>query len=191
MSIGERIHFFRNLRGMTLKYLGVMAGFSEKTADIRMAQYETGTRTPKEEILTKLANALDVSTAAIDVPNFDNYVGLMHTFFTLEDDYGLKVGEIDGELCLRLDRSKANAYCNLFELFYEWREQLVKLENGEITREEYDRWRYYYPKLSAVSVDPPLKATDLLQPIAYTRIENEGPNETPAIYEDYEKLLRE
>ena len=38
MAIGERIRFFRNKRGMTQKYLGVLMGFPEKAADIRMAQ---------------------------------------------------------------------------------------------------------------------------------------------------------
>ena len=42
MAIGERIRFIRNLRGMTQKYLGTLVGFPEKTADIRMAQYEAG-----------------------------------------------------------------------------------------------------------------------------------------------------
>ena len=50
MAIGERIHFIRSLRGMTQKYLGMMVGFSEKTADVRMAQYETGARTPKADL---------------------------------------------------------------------------------------------------------------------------------------------
>ena len=36
MAIGERIRFFRNLCGMTQKYLGQVVGFPEKTADIRM-----------------------------------------------------------------------------------------------------------------------------------------------------------
>ena len=27
------------------------------------------------------------------------------------------------------------------------REQTAKLESGEITREEYDIWRYHYPEL--------------------------------------------
>ena len=33
MAIGERIHFFRLLRGMTQKYLGMALGFPEKSAD--------------------------------------------------------------------------------------------------------------------------------------------------------------
>ena len=44
MAIGERIHFFRILRGMTQKYLGTIVGFPERSADVRLAQYETGTR---------------------------------------------------------------------------------------------------------------------------------------------------
>ena len=34
MAIGERIHFFRLLRGMTQKYLGTAVGFPEKSADV-------------------------------------------------------------------------------------------------------------------------------------------------------------
>ena len=61
MAIGERIRFFRNLRGMTQKYLGQVVGFPEKTADIRMAQYESGSRTPKTDLTNKLAEVFDIS----------------------------------------------------------------------------------------------------------------------------------
>ena len=48
MAIGERIHFFRILRGMTQKYLGTIVGFPERSADVRLAQYETpGRRTSR------------------------------------------------------------------------------------------------------------------------------------------------
>ena len=33
MAIGERIHFFRLLRGMTQKYLGMALGFPEKSVN--------------------------------------------------------------------------------------------------------------------------------------------------------------
>ena len=61
MAIGERIHFFRLLRGMTQKYLGMALGFPEKSADVRLAQYETGSRTPKADLTAALAQVLDVS----------------------------------------------------------------------------------------------------------------------------------
>lgn len=49
MAISERIHFFRTMRGMTQKYLGMALGFPEKSADVRLAQYENGSRTPKAD----------------------------------------------------------------------------------------------------------------------------------------------
>ena len=51
MAIGERIHFFRSMRGMTQKYLGQLMGFPEKSADVRLAQYETGTRTDRKSVV--------------------------------------------------------------------------------------------------------------------------------------------
>ena len=106
MAIGERIHFLRTLRGMTQKYLGVMVGFPEKSADVRLAQYETGARSPKADLTASLANALDVSPQALAVPDIDSYIGLMHTLFTLEDRYGLQIDEADGEVCLKVDVRK-------------------------------------------------------------------------------------
>ncbi len=41
-----------------------------------------------------------LSPQALDVPDIDSYIGLMHTLFTLEDIYGLTVSEADGEVCL-------------------------------------------------------------------------------------------
>ena len=146
MAIGERIRFIRNLKGMTQKYLGQIIGFSEKTADIRMAQYESGTRTPKADVTEALAQALEVSPAALAVPDIDTNIGLMHTLFALEDLRGLKVGQIDGELCLRLDKHKGSEYISMFDMLSAWYEQEEKYHNGEITKEEYDRWRYNYPK---------------------------------------------
>lgn len=146
MAIGERIKFIRNLRGMTQKYLGMAIGFTEKTADVRMAQYESGARSPKENMTADLANVLDVCPQALAVPDIDSDIGLMHTLFTLEDLRGLRIGEVDGELCLRLDKSRGLTYAAMFEMLSAWLKQAKKLESGEITKEEYDQWRYRYPE---------------------------------------------
>ena len=106
MAIGERIHFFRLLRGMTQKYLGTAVGFPERSADVRLAQYETGSRKPKADLTAALAQVLEVSPQALDVPDIDSYIGLMHTLFTLEDIYGLTVSEADGEVCLKVNKDK-------------------------------------------------------------------------------------
>lgn len=145
-AIGERIHFFRNMRGMTQKYLGQLLGFPEKSADVRLAQYETGARTPKADLTASLANALDVSPQALAVPDIDSYIGLMHTLFTLEDRYGLKIDEADGEVCLKVDVRKNKDAARLHEMLCAWRQAAAMLKAGEITQEEYDRWRYRYPE---------------------------------------------
>ncbi|NLV49513.1 MAG: helix-turn-helix transcriptional regulator [Clostridiales bacterium] len=146
MAIGERIHFLRNLRGMTQKYLGQVVGFPEKTADVRMAQYESGTRTPKADLTKSLADALDVSPHALDVPDIDSNIGLMHTLFTLEDLRGLRVTEVDGEVCIKLGKSNGKTYHKMSQMLFAWLEQAKKLDAGEITKEEYDQWRYRYPE---------------------------------------------
>lgn len=147
MAIGERIRFIRNLRGVTQKRLGMAIGFSEKTADVRVAQYESGTRTPKERIINEISQVLEVSRRALTVPDIDTYYGLMHTLFAIEDIYGLEIGSIDGRLCLTLDKSKNETYTAMFDMWSAWQKETEKLKNGEITKEEYDTWRYTYPKI--------------------------------------------
>ena len=146
MAIGERIRFFRNLRGMTQKYLGQVVGFPEKTADIRMAQYEAGSRTPKAELTKTLANALEVSPLALDIPDIDSYLGLMHTLFALEDRYGLTIENREGEVVFRFDPRKGKDAATISEMVYAWSAAAEKYRKGEISKDEYDKWRYNYPK---------------------------------------------
>lgn len=151
MAIGERIRFFRNLRGMTQKYLGTVVGFPEKTADIRMAQYESGSRTPKADLTENLAGVLGVSPLALSVPDIDSYLGLMHTLFTLEDRYGLTVEKTENGVSMRVDSRKGKDAAELFEMLNAWAEQAEKYHNGDISREDYDKWRYNYPKYDETS----------------------------------------
>ena len=147
MAIGQRIKFFRNRKGMTQKQLGEILGFLGKTSDVRMAQYESEARIPKHDLVKEMAAIFDVSTHALTVPDIDSYVGLMHTLFALEDMYGLKIGELDGEPCLLLDKSDYSTYSSMDKMLRAWHAEAVKLNNGEITKEEYDEWRYKYPEL--------------------------------------------
>lgn len=149
MAIGERIHFFRIMRGMTQKYLGMLVSFPERSADVRLAQYETGSRKPKAELTAALAQALDVAPQALDIPDIDSQIGLMHTLFALEDIYGLTISESDGEVCLKVSKDKGKAAEELLQMLTAWQEQAAKLSAEEISKEEYDQWRYNYPKFDA------------------------------------------
>ena len=131
----------------TLCQNGMAVGFPEKSADIRMAQYESGTRTPKADLTNKLAEVLEVSPAALDIPNIENYNGVMHTLFALEDIYGLRIDKLSDEVCIRLDKDNGSEFLTMLEMFTTWQEMAEKYRNGDITREEYDQWRYNYPQI--------------------------------------------
>ena len=70
----------------------------------------------------------------------------MHTLFTLEDRYGLEVCECEDEVHLRVHIHKGRDAAALHRMLSAWGAVAAKLKAGEITKEEYDRWRYYYPE---------------------------------------------
>ena len=146
MAIGKRIKHIRNLRGLTQKELGEKIGFTGRTADVRIAQYESEARLPKENLLNEIANALDVSPHALSVPNIDSFLGVMHTLYALEDNYGFKVDKIDGQLCITLDNDSNTGFRDFFERFSDWYHQSERLSTDVISKEDYDQWRYNYPK---------------------------------------------
>ena len=91
MAVGDRIKRVRNFRGMTMKELGMAVGFDEKSADVRIAQYESGARMPKHDLLCTLAEALGVSPSALDIPRIKSREVLNQLLLALEDEYGLMV----------------------------------------------------------------------------------------------------
>lgn len=147
MAIGERIRFLRNLKGMTQKWLGMAVGFPERAADVRVGQYETGTRTPKNDVVENLAQALDVNSHALTVPDIDTPLGLAHTLFALEDLYGLKISQIDDQLCLRVEKDKEGKGHPDLDFFSEWYTVAQEYDSAQITLEAYNYWRYTYPRV--------------------------------------------
>lgn len=148
-NIGERINFFRRLHHYTQKELGELLGFSTKTCDVRVAQYETGDRVPKEEMLKKIANIFGISLSALQIPDISNWVKRMHLFFAMEDKYGAKIRKIDGEYYLRIeapDTEEAGITGVRNAILQEWVDKYSALQQGEISKAEYDKWRYNYPQ---------------------------------------------
>lgn len=60
ITFGEKIKHLRNKNHLTQKQLGLALGFSENSADIRIAQYESGERIFTEDILRKMAKVFDI-----------------------------------------------------------------------------------------------------------------------------------
>ena len=115
-----------------MKYLGMAVGLPENSADVRISQYESGTRTPKDDLLFKIANELGVSPDALSVPDLDTISGVMHTLFILEDLYSFR---FTLENCTS-DKLKME--------INEWHRKHESYTKGEISKEQYDDWRYNY-----------------------------------------------
>lgn len=91
---------------MTQKWLGQAVGIPEKTADVRMAQYESGSRTPKEDLVHSLSRVLDVSPLALKLPDIDSDLGFIHIFFAIEDMHGVRAEKQEDEVHIVFDGSK-------------------------------------------------------------------------------------
>lgn len=150
MSIGSRIKRFRQLRNFTQKELGVQLGYSERNADIRVAQYETGKRTPKEGVVNEIAFRLDVSPEAIKIPDIETYHGFLFTLFEFEELFGLTIDKVDDMPYLRLDKDPATCNSSAKEMLDDWYNYKSKLDSGEISMEEYAEWKATWPEMSDI-----------------------------------------
>lgn len=85
MKIGEKIKRVRLHRHMKQRELGELVGFTDGAAN-RIAQYESGFRVPKEDMVKKIADALHIKECALLEPDTGNLGGIMETLFWLDED---------------------------------------------------------------------------------------------------------
>lgn len=120
--------------------MGLMLDFKEQTADVRISQYEAETHIPRKEMVEKIAKLLEVSSDAIMVPNIESPNSIIHTLFALEDMEKLTITEKDHKPYLVFNKDKTDP--ELMQMLELWKEKQEAYKNGEITKEEYDSWRY-------------------------------------------------
>lgn len=141
MAIGNKIKRIRNLRGLTQKEFGRLIGFDEKTADVRVAQYEAGTRTPKADLLRKMAEILDVNICYLSEPSLYSAEEIMFALFELDDNYPIKILDTPNEkYSVCFDSVLMDGF------LAEWQTRKQELADGIITPEEYLEWKMNFPK---------------------------------------------
>ncbi|MBQ8296816.1 MAG: helix-turn-helix transcriptional regulator [Ruminococcus sp.] len=146
MAIGDRIKRIRNFRGLTQKEFGKLIGFDEKTADIRVAQYESGTRTPKEELLQKMAEVLDVNYRSLYEPTLYAAEDIMYTLFELDEHYTTIVHDVPDEEYPESKHLAVQFKSNLLDSFLkEWQQRKKDLADGVISKAEYTEWKLNWP----------------------------------------------
>ena len=139
MSTGENIKRIRKFRGMTQKELGIAIGIGEESASPRMAQYETNNRTPRKEMLNKMAVVLDVDPRNISIPTGYKEDDMIYRLLVLEDyfpEMKLERNGRTGEVVINLQNKKIN------EFLYQWGTIRGKRKQGMISEDEYMQWKY-------------------------------------------------
>ncbi|WP_296880361.1 helix-turn-helix transcriptional regulator [Thomasclavelia sp.] len=76
MDIGKRIKILRKRKNMTQKELGILLGFKESTAVVRITQYEKNSRMPRDNILQKISNIFDVKKEVLTSSTGDPVIDL-------------------------------------------------------------------------------------------------------------------
>ena len=151
MSVGNRIRYFRQKNDLKQKELGLLVGLTDVSAEVRINQYESGARTPRADMIQKLADVFHISPLALIDSDVYSGIGFMHTMFAIEDTYDLEVMRMGSDVVLRFKNANAEMLnpgsgprteetCLL-----EWAVEYMKWQNGEISKEEYDQWRYTFP----------------------------------------------
>ena len=140
MAVGDRIKRVRNMRGLTQKELGLAIGFDENSADVRIAQYESGTRTPKEDMLKKIAKILDVNFRSLYEPTLYAAEDLMYMMFELDEHYKISLSEQSKKINIGFDSKLLNDFMR------EWLLRKQELADDIITKEEYNEWKLNWPQ---------------------------------------------
>lgn len=146
MSIGNKIKKIRIKRDMTQKELGLAIGFNERTADVRMAQYESGTRVPKEAVVTKIAEVLKVNPDYLLAAAIDKTEEIIHALIYLDEynQLNMEAEDYTTPEGVNLKRIKLNL-TYLDKYLEEWYDKKEALNNYEITQEEYYEWKINWP----------------------------------------------
>ncbi|MBO4914024.1 MAG: hypothetical protein J5449_02360 [Oscillospiraceae bacterium] len=69
--------------------------------------------------------------------------------FALEDRYGLTIETRDEEVVFRIDPRRGKDAARISEMVYAWAPVAEKYRAGEISKDDYDKWRYNYPRYDA------------------------------------------
>lgn len=137
MNLGEKIKLVRKHRGLMQRELGERLHFDGNAAN-RIAQYESGFRTPKESRTKDIAKALNVREenffTRAETP--EDIIRLM-IWYDWEHGCG---GSVPIDTILLFDNFE-----EVEKLLKEWYSQKEKLRTRTITGAEYLEWMLQWP----------------------------------------------
>ena len=143
-NVGYKIKLVRRHRGLTQQQLGILIDIKNGAAN-RIAQYETGYRTPKAEIVEKIAKVLNVREETFYMPN-DTIVDLIRTLIWYDWEHSLPFQDFgDSTQCFLLRIRLSCSHPAVKALLADWRIHRTAFENGRITSSDYLEWMLQWP----------------------------------------------
>lgn len=156
-SIGGKIKRIREHKGWTQRELGLRCGFSESTADVRIRQYESNKKIPREKALKMLTEALEIDNHALFDADFLSMDDACHALFDIEDFHGLHPVKINGKYYLEFSGPTLIKPSGLEYTYNDFLESWLMArkkwlperrdtdEEKKEKQKQYDLWRYEYP----------------------------------------------
>ncbi len=86
MTTGEKIKYFRDLRGISQEMLGKLSGINSTT----IKKYEHGIRNPKVDQLLKIANALGISINVFTDFDIKTVSDVLSLLFKMDEQIGMR-----------------------------------------------------------------------------------------------------
>ena len=124
--------------------------YARRTHNKVMRSYESNTRTPKEELLRKIAEVLDVNYRSLYEPTLYAAEDVMYTLFELDEHYpGTRLYEVTDTTDPDFPEKHMAVsfrYRLLDDFLKEWQLRKKQLRDGEITKEEYLEWKLNWPQ---------------------------------------------
>ncbi len=152
MNFGSLLKLFRNLRGYTQAELGEKVGLN----DVRIRQYESGARTPREDVRKSLAEALEIKDFYLETGGLpEGFEEAMYSLFKLDSSFPIKIKEVE----IQETGKRGNVYTKTEYVMYfqdeaaasmssflpAWKKMRDAYDNEEITKEEYEDWKANWP----------------------------------------------
>lgn len=148
---GRKIRRLRTHRQIPAKVLGKPFRISEAS----MLQYELGIRSVSEEKLRNIAAALGARPSVLRPRHLAGIEDAMQVLFEIAELFELEPSLQDGQVVLSAPFSDLNKYLK------EWAEQFQKYKDGELTKEQYQEWKDYFP-FSLVHFPEPYAAMSMI-----------------------------
>lgn len=136
MSIGERIRKYRNEVDMTQRELAEEVGLTESA----IRNYERDIRTPGDEQIERIAEALDVSSDAIRDIGVEGARGALEVLFRCERELGLSPVVTEDGVAVAPDPARPGSQ-KAAQALRAWKRMRDQLSAGEISEEDYEAWK--------------------------------------------------